>query len=194
MSLYLTGAFDGDIIRRTRNWITDHKDLFGDTILEIGCDIGLISCFLAKTFPNSIVTAIDRCKNGLAIGQKLADKFGLTNIKFICADANELTEKYETVFSMRVMHENHHSTEDTTLLFKQTARVFQEGTYSYAQTLSKLVSDEGLVISIERCGKNPLLLGWLWALRDNGLIFSPDLYSELRCQEVGSESTFEANV
>lgn len=194
LSLYLTGAFDGDIIRRTCNWITDHKDLFGDTILEIGCDIGLISCFLAKTFPNSIVTAIDRCKNGLAIGQKLADKFGLTNIKFICADANELTEKYETVFSMRVMHENHHSTEDTTLLFKQTARVFQEGTYSYAQTLSKLVSDEGLVISIERCGKNPLLLGWLWALRDNGLIFSPDLYSELRCQEVGSESTFEANV
>lgn len=82
----------------------------------------------------------------------------------------------------------------TTLLFKQTARVFQEGTYSYAQTLSKLVSDEGLVISIERCGKKPLLLGWLWALRDNGLIFSPDLYSELRCQEVGSESTFEVNV
>ena len=88
LSLYLTGAFDGDIIRRTCNWITDHKDLFGDTILEIGCDIGLIPCFLAKTFPNSIVTAIDRCKNGLAIGQKLADKFGLDQAKqrFLQAD------------------------------------------------------------------------------------------------------------
>ncbi len=194
LGLYLTGAFDGDIIRRACNWIIEHKDFFGRTILEIGCDIGLISCFLAKTFPSSTITAIDRCKNGLNIGQKLAEKFGLSNIKFICADANELTEKYDTVFSMRVMHENHHALEDTTLLFKQTARIFQEGTNSYAQTLAKLVSDEGLVISIERCGKNPLLLGWLWALRNNSLFFAPDLYSELKCQEVGSESTFEANV
>lgn len=121
LSLYLTGAFDGDIIRRACNWIIDHKDFFGKTILEIGCDIGLISCFLAKTFPSSTITAIDRCKNGVNIGQKLAEKFGLSNIKFICADANELTEKYDTVFSMRVMHENHHAPEDTTLLFKQTA-------------------------------------------------------------------------
>lgn len=71
LSLYLTGAFDGDIIRKTCNWIADHKDLFGETILEIGCDIGLISCFLAKTFPDSTITAIDRCKNGLIIGQNL---------------------------------------------------------------------------------------------------------------------------
>ncbi len=194
LGLYLTGAVDGDIIRKACNWIVEHRDFFGSSILEIGCDIGLISCFLAKTFPNSTITAIDRCENGLAIGQKLAERFGLSNIRFVCTDANELMETFDTVFSMRVMHENHNSLEDTTLLFKQTARVFQEGTNAYAQTLSKLVSDEGNVVSIERCGKNPLLLGWLWALRDNGLLFVPELYSELKCQEFGRESTFEVGV
>ena len=194
LSLYLTGAFDGDIVRKACNWIVEHRDFFGKTILEIGCDIGLISCFLAKTVPDSTIIAIDRCKNGLAIGQKLAEKFELTNVKFIRADANELTDQYDTVFSMRVMHENHRSVEDTTLLFKQSAHMFQEGTNTYAQTLSRLVTENGFVISIERCGKNPLYLGWLWALRNNGLIFDPELYSELKCQEVGKESTFEASV
>ena len=53
LSMAVSSAFDGDILKRACNWIMQNKDCFGKTILEIGCDTGIMSCFLAKTFPDA---------------------------------------------------------------------------------------------------------------------------------------------
>ena len=117
-ALKFTGDVDGDIIRHVCNWILSHKQCFGKTILEVGCDIGLISCFLAKTFPESKIIAIDRFSEGVAIAKQLAEELELNNIEFKCIDANSINEKYDTVFSCRTLHENRDIKENYYTLFR----------------------------------------------------------------------------
>lgn len=63
-SLILSAAHDWDLLCQTCQWVTQHPDAFGATILDVGCDCGLLSCFLAQTFPHSRITSIDRSANG----------------------------------------------------------------------------------------------------------------------------------
>ena len=52
-SLILSAAHDWDLLCQTCQWVTQHPDAFGATILDVGCDCGLLSCFLAQTFHGS---------------------------------------------------------------------------------------------------------------------------------------------
>ncbi len=77
ISRALSEAYDGDIIRKACNYISSHKDYFGETILEVGCDCGIISCFLAKSFPDAEIVSIDRCAAAIKIAKDFAKKQGL---------------------------------------------------------------------------------------------------------------------
>ena len=193
-ALKFTGDVDGDIIRHVCNWILSHKQCFGKTILEVGCDIGLISCFLAKTFPESKIIAIDRFSEGVAIAKQLAEELELNNIEFKCIDANSINEKYDTVFSCRTLHENRDIKENYYPLFRDYARQFKETTAPYAHVLSRLVKENGNLVTIERGDKNPLILGWMWALNDKGLVFNDIEHEELLCKEAGEISQLQACV
>ena len=195
-SLALSSAYDADIIRKACNWISKNKELFGGTILEVGCDCGVMSCFLAKTFPDSQITAIDRCQKGIDNAVLLAEKLDVHNVQFKCADLNDVNGLYDTVFSMRTVHENHtdRGSEDLLNELDEQATVFQKSLHSYAETLSMKLSENGLLISIERMGRNALLLGWMKALEEAGLTFALNQYEELICKELGEDSVFEAFV
>ena len=194
ISMALTSAFDADILRKACNWIADHQDLFGETILEVGCDCGVMSCFLAKTFPESKITAIDRCAEAVVNAKELANKLNLSNITFIACDLKDLSGTFNTVFSMRTMHENHNSNEDVINDLSVQAEIFKDGLLDYAKLLQSKVEESGVLVSIERIGRNALLLGWIEALFDAGLVFGPRGYDELICNEVGEESEFQAFV
>ena len=191
-SLTISGAVDGDIIRKACNWIAEHPSMFGQKILEIGCDCGIISCFLAKTFPHAAITAIDRCEKAVILARQLADKMRLTNIDFQVADAKNLSvecDTYDTVFSLRTAHENLiPPDEDHSLLIKTQGTMFQNALETYANVLFPLVKSSGTLISIERCGRDPLYLGWLHALNKAGLIPASDYYNELICRELEDEN------
>ncbi len=73
-------AYDGDIIRKACNYIYDHKEYFGRTILEVGCDIGYMTGFLAKTFPESTIVAIDRNKAAISLATKCLEALGIKNV------------------------------------------------------------------------------------------------------------------
>lgn len=64
-----SGAYDGDIYRKACNWIAQNQDVFGETILDVGCDCGIMSCFLAKLLPGSHITAIDRTENAVKVAR-----------------------------------------------------------------------------------------------------------------------------
>jgi tRNA G46 methylase TrmB len=59
------------------------------TILDIGCDNGILTAFYAEHFPNAKVLGIDRCKEAIAAAESLNDRLGLTNLSFAHADAFE---------------------------------------------------------------------------------------------------------
>ena len=192
ISLALTGAFDGDILRKACNWVIDHREQFGSTILEVGCDCGVMSCFLAKSFPDATIVSIDRCRPAIANAKKLAKRMGLTNVTFKALDLKDVDGTYETVFSMRTVHENYSAPEDGLNDLSEQAEIFANSLVEYAHNLKSRIAEEGQLISIERIGRNALLLGWMQALSQAGLVFDVSAYDELTCSELQRESVFQA--
>lgn len=83
----------------------------GKRVLEIGCGVGTDTINFARAGAN--VTAVDLSEESLALAQKRADVFGLKNIRFYRANAEELSstvpiEPYDLVYSFGVIHHTPH--------------------------------------------------------------------------------------
>ena len=195
LSLAVSGGFDGEFIRKVCNLIASKADKYRNCarILEVGCDCGILSCFLGRTFPATQIVSIDRCGDSIAVAKELAQRLGISNVTFLQADIHDYPEeKYDAIFSIRVMHENRFlgEKEDHTLLMDTQAEMFAAATAEYAEVLSNKLVDNGLLLSIERSGLNPALYGWMLALNNHGIIAQE--YERLFCQEIGEEAGFQA--
>ena len=192
-----TGDSDGDYLRTVCNWIRDNKNLFGKRILEVGCDCGILTCFLAKEFPDSQIVAIDHFPEGLEIGRQIATNLGLQNIEFQCEDVVDCEKKYDTVFSSRTMHENHETKqiEDSRyLFFRPLSRVCCLTLIDYAKALVDRLDNNGVLVSIERCSLDPVFIGWMNALNNSGIVLNLDYYTEMICKEYKNDKYFSVIV
>ncbi len=192
VAMLFSGGFDADIVRKSCNWIFDHKDVFGDEILEIGCDCGFITTFLGTIFPDKHITAIDRSKNGIEIAKKNVERFGIKNVSFLCMDVFDLTDiQYNTVFSMRTAQENGDCIEDSYNELVPQAAIFAEEKQAYADKISSLIKNGGNMVSIERMGLDAMFYAWIIALEKNVVLKE---YRQLECIEVGEKKYFQAMI
>ena len=187
VAMFVTGAYDADIVRKACNWIDGHRECFGDTILEIGCDVGAMTTFLGLVFPEKRILAIDRCPKGVDVARRNCERLGVTNVELRCCDVAELDgEEFDTVFSMRTFHEN-----DTTsglepgYVFAEYARAYADGFSGYAKTVAGLIKAGGNLVSIEKFDRDSIMAGFLDAIGDAGLRPDMEAYEELRCRELG---------
>lgn len=79
----------------------------GKKVLEIGCGIGTDTINFARA--GAILTSVDISEESLKIAKQRASLFGLENIKFYQANAEELSkyvpiETYDLVYSFGVIH------------------------------------------------------------------------------------------
>lgn len=83
----------------------------GKKVLEIGCGIGTDTINFARA--GAKVTAVDMSEQSLALARERAKLFGLDNISFRQANAEELdatvpVERYDLVYSFGVIHHTPH--------------------------------------------------------------------------------------
>jgi len=83
----------------------------GKKVLEVGCGIGTDTMNFARA--GAIVTAVDLSDESLAVARQRADLFGLDNVTFYQANAEELidsvpVEPYDLVYSFGVIHHTPH--------------------------------------------------------------------------------------
>lgn len=197
ISTAFSGLYDGDLFRRACNWIQENITCFGRTILDVGCDDGIISCFLASSLPDCSILSIDRNATSAVVARQLADRLGLLNIEFIGEDIDSLSTgyKFDTVFSMRTIHENvDYSGYPTYARFSEKGDFYGKRLRSYAEGLAALVKDGGTLVSIERGGRPELLLGWMFALNSAGMHISSDRMEEITASELGEEILFQTTV
>ena len=153
IAMFYSGAYDYHIIVNACDWIYEHKECFGKKILEIGCDCGFMTTFLATQFPDSHIVSIDREKNGLEIAKKNCEKFGVTNVEFIQSDLMDLDYgKFDTVFSMRTLIENLNPEfeKDNDWHQIEYSDRFSAGLEKLSSKLSSLIVENGTFVSIER--------------------------------------------
>lgn len=208
----IAGVFDGDVIRRCCERMDVLKDMFGSRILECGCDSGILSCYLAKRHPDAKVTGTDLCSEGLAAAEKLSEKLGLSNTEFTKETAS-LAGRFDTVVSVRTMHENCDVPEDGSLLPAEYEKKAADALAGYVAFLAGCLKDGGALVLCEREGASEVL--WpagcavhsdglpedgsfpledaylcaiLLACRKAGLTAVPGSYKRIRCNESGSET------
>ena len=76
----------------------------GDSILELGCGWGSLTCYMASKLPNSKITAISNSKDQKEHILNRCKNQGLDNIEVITADMNdfETENKYDRVVSIEM--------------------------------------------------------------------------------------------
>lgn len=107
----LSGLQDGDVLCRCVNWIHAHHEAFGQEILEIGIDAGLMTAFLGLEFPESHITAIDFSEKSVLAAQDLVNSFGLTNVTLLHMSLQDYAKAHpgeaDTIVSVRALEENY---------------------------------------------------------------------------------------
>ncbi len=74
----------------------------GDTVLDLGCGIGIMTAWLAEQVgPEGKVVAVDNCDQQLMIAEQVAKDKNLTNIEFTnisAADISNLNQQFDFVY------------------------------------------------------------------------------------------------
>jgi len=107
-----------DEVEARKYFVEPHIPLFaeferwrGKRVLEIGCGLGTDTISFARA--GAQVTAVDLSTESLALAKKRAEVFGLDNITFYQANAEQLSdyvpvERYDLVYSFGVIHHTPH--------------------------------------------------------------------------------------
>lgn len=190
ISYLFTGGHDADIIRQCANWVAVHKEAFGNEILEVGCDIGFMTGFLALTFPESKITAIDHSQNSINMARKLMDKLGVTNVKLICTELEDLDEEleFDTVVSMRCINENvtcdRHElyTPNYNMLGAELEDKFFPAVNYYLFLLHSCLKKDGTLVILTNTGLTPVSLAWMSSLAAKGFEINKGSYHKYLCK------------
>ena len=82
MSLYVSLHEDMNKHHELLQWIESRELSDIETVLDIGCDIGVFSCALARLFPKSQIYGFDRVKEAIQNAKRLAKSKNLANTNF----------------------------------------------------------------------------------------------------------------
>ena len=226
-ALTVSGAFGGDVLRKACGLIDASSEVFCSAavgekpltgpafrVAEAGCDCGIVSCFIAQRYPDAEVTGADLCAEGVSAAEKLAEKLGLSNVRFVKGAAETLDAgAFDVVFSLRTMHENCDVEEPEDApsaggpanapvgaeAVPDPLRQYEEACFEalrpYAAGIATLLKPGGRFLSIERRGGSGSVdaLGHVFerALEAAGLTCLPELRRQLICSEVGQETVLE---
>jgi len=186
-SLAFTGLYDADNYRAVFRQACAAPELFHGDVLDMGCDNGAVTCFLAWQFPEARFLGVDKEPAAVAAAQSLAEHLGLSNVRFQCGETEK--QRFDCVFSMRTVPENiAGELPGRYLSLRERADVFAAGLFPHAGYLASLLRPGGRLISIERLEQSALILGWLQALRAAGT--APERVLALEGRELGAEANF----
>ena len=134
--------------------ILSSNDIKGN-VLDIGCDNGFITIFLAITYPNSNFIGIDKNPNSIEIAKNLACKYNIDNIEFFTLDILNSNnyfdmEHFDTILSIRIIHE---LSNNLNILNKYLFNIF------------RLLKTNGTFINSERLMDKTALDNWIKNLK-----------------------------
>ncbi|MGN0458704.1 MAG: methyltransferase domain-containing protein [Eubacterium sp.] len=190
-SLCISAAFDSGLFRHLGNMIIDESELFKGTVLDIGCDCGIVTCFIAQQYPESRVVGVDCNELAVNNARELAQRLGLTNVEFKTADIYEYIsdEKADTATSFRgLLDIAQQQTKGVSVIGERSARegAYEQAFLPLAKAIGANLKDGGKFVSVERYTAMYGWLGWLQALADAGICGIPEKCDRMVAQDISA--------
>lgn len=154
LSLAIASQFCGDLYRKYLSWFARERYPSPSTILDIGCESGILTCFYAMMYPTAHVFGLDHCPAAIQCAAELALKLNLTNVSFENSDIRTCSERKVHAFDLVT----------ATLVFREAVPFPDFETPSFSNVmpapdapicpsdiLVKLLRPGAVLISVERC-------------------------------------------
>ncbi|MFQ5848331.1 MAG: class I SAM-dependent methyltransferase [Candidatus Methylomirabilales bacterium] len=199
LSIAVTAQYCSRMYREFLGWFLHQRFPGPRALMDVGCDNGILTCFYAALYREAEVVGVDRGAAGIACARELAERLGLTNVRFEVRDLLGLAgafpdRSFDCMVSTTVFHEvlgfpeggpghRGRSLEDGAVGAEESASV------KVVTDLVRLLPDEvGTVISMERCPDATTLAWWIRVLNRAGLSVVPDRSGCLKfCDADGAE-------
>lgn len=202
LALAVRSQFCGNRYETFLSWLATVNLWEPKTVLDVGCDIGVLTCFYALLFPEATITGIDHCPEAIACATRLVERLQLRNVEFQQADMLDLPDHlkgqtFDLVFSTFVA--SYSADPDAS---PRPARCVEEavlqepdpGKAQYARVLAELMTEDGVLVSFER---NPFPVGlaqWLRVLCDAGICIPIENIEMLQFYDAALRSSLETPV
>ncbi|MDE6619860.1 MAG: class I SAM-dependent methyltransferase [Lachnospiraceae bacterium] len=195
MSLLASSFYDRVFFRRVMDYLLRYASFFGGDIYDIGCGNGILTCFLALRYPDSVVTGLELSLNAVAVAKELADRLQINNVHF----TNQRVpgqKQCDTLFSCRTMHENAawkalcEEPKPAALPMEEHAK--RHG--AYAKELAALIKDRGYLVSVERYEEDSTYAGLICALERAGLSQVRGTHMQFSCKDGDKTAVFQAMI
>lgn len=191
-SIYISAAFDGGLFRHLGNLIIDNAELFdGKEIVDFACDCGIVTCFIAKMYPNCHITGVDVNSSAIENANILKDKLGLDNVDFVCSDVFEYNNenKADTAVTFRALLDVCMAKTKELPFFGE--RMWRENQYKdafadFVNVINNNIKPDGKVLSVERYTADYGWLGYMMALEDKGIHINADKSAVMRASDISS--------
>ncbi|MBU5335495.1 class I SAM-dependent methyltransferase [Intestinibacter bartlettii] len=181
-----------DLYRQFFTWIMKGENLDGKKILDLGCDNGITTCFVAGLYPNAQIVAVDKCKKGIKCAEEIAQKLELKNVRFESVDAKKVDkffkeEKFDVVLSNRSMLEitnlpklksfwSIDEVEDSIMVANSVVKFFK--------SVEKVMADDAKLITFERLEGVEEILNFVKSMRESGLYIDTDSMCKIQFKEL----------
>lgn len=185
LSIDVTAQYCQQMYAAFLSWFLRERFAEPTSLLDIGCDNGILTCFYGALYPRAAVVGIDRGERGIACARELAKRLRLANVRFETGDLLEPAgafpdQDFDLIVSTTVFHELLEFPEDLAEDGSGTIhRVPVEPEVSEAaKILTRLVGllsdEEGMMVSMERCRDAAGLAWWIRVLHKTGLRIMTD--------------------
>ncbi len=185
LSIDVTAQYSSQMYAEFLSWFLREKFARPKTLLDVGCDNGILTCFYATLYPEAAVVGVDKCEQGIACAQKLAMRLNVTNVRFEARDLLEVAgtfpdHSFDLIVSTTVFHEVLRFPED----FSEDGEGASDEACIESQVSdsAKIVTDlvrllpdmGGTFVSMERCLDAAGLAWWIRVLNRAGLSIMAD--------------------
>jgi len=197
-SLALTSQYYGNYYKKLFKLLANYNLNKPKKILDLGCESGILSCYLAVLFPESQIHGIDIISENINIAKKIADKFAIRNVVFSKSNVLDIIENnYDLILSSMFFHEALNMETVGALIFPEADVLnVEEALSNYVpknsniiKNLTNKLSENGILLSIDRVPSASHLAFWHKELQSGGLIL--DTYKSTRISAILTDPTFK---
>lgn len=185
LSIDVTAQYCNQMYAAFLSWFLRERFAQPASLLDIGCDNGILTCFYATVYPRAAVVGVDQGEQGIACARELAKRLELANVRFETGDLLEPAgpfpdQAFDLIVSTTVFHEILGFPDDLaengsgTIHEVPVEPALSEAAKIVTGLVGLLSEEEGMMVSMERCRDAAGLAWWIRVLHKAGLRIMTD--------------------